>query len=233
MKALKQADVILSPSQFLRTMFIDQGIEPNKIVYSRLGLDTNHWITPPASDTQSSAELRLSYIGQLAPHKGVHLLIQAFESLVLRGRRPELKVYGDGQAFPEYTESLQRMASGNPRVTFAGRFENRRVAEILEESDVVVVPSTWYENSPVTIMEALTTGTPVVTADIGGMSELVQHDVNGLLFERANIADLTDQLQRLLDEPNLISRLASNAHPVRTIEDEMEQMLTLYGQVVR
>lgn len=233
MDALRQADVILSPSKFLRSMFIEQGVDAKKIVYSRLGLDTSHWIVPPEPHSESPEDLRLSYIGQLAPHKGVHLLIQAFDRLIQSQRRPALKIYGDAQAFPEYGRSLMMMANGNPRVEFAGRFENCRVAEILSDTDVVVVPSMWYENSPITIMEALTTGTPVVTADIGGMSELVQHDVNGLLFERGNITDLTNELQRLLDEPELVNALASNAHPVRMIDDEMEQVALLYEQMLR
>jgi len=82
-------------------------------------------------------------------------------------------------------------------------------------------------------MEALTAGTPVVTANLGGMPELVQHNVNGLLFEAGNISDLAGQLQRLLDEPGLVAALASNAHPVRMIDDEMAQILSLYESVLR
>jgi glycosyltransferase involved in cell wall biosynthesis len=230
--ALKQADVILSPSEFLRSVFVGQGINGAQIRYSRLGLDTSHWITPPASVQGSPEELRISYIGQLSPHKGVHLLIEAFNRLRLSGRRARLKIYGGLNAFPGYVRSLRRAARGNPAIEFAGRFDNHRVAEVLGETDVVVVPSIWYENSPITIMEALTTGTPVVASNLGGMPELVHHDVNGLLFEVGNAADLADQLQRLVDEPELVAALASNAHPVRMIDDEMTQILSLYRDLV-
>jgi len=233
MNALRQADIILSPSEFLRGIFIGQGIDPAKILYSRLGLDTSHWIIPSGSAQELSEDLRISYIGQLASHKGVHLLVEAFNRLTFSSRRAQLKIYGDLNVFPDYAQSLRKTADGNSAVEFAGRFDNRRIVEILNQTDVLVAPSIWYENSPIAIMEALTTGTPVVTANLGGMPELVQHNVNGLLFEAGNTNDLANQLQRLLDEPGLVATLASNAHPVRMIDDEMAQILSLYESVLR
>jgi glycosyltransferase involved in cell wall biosynthesis len=233
MNTLRQADIILSPSEFLRDIFIGQGIDPAKILYSRLGLDTSHWIMPSGSLQESSEELRISYIGQLAPHKGVHLLVEAFNRLAFSSRRAQLKIYGDLNVFLDYAQSLRKTADGNSAVEFAGRFDNRRVVEVLNQTDVLVAPSIWYENSPIAIMEALTTGTPVVTANLGGMPELVQHNVNGLLFEAGSIDDLARQLQRLLDDSGLVANLASNAHPVRMIDDEMAQILSLYESVQR
>ncbi len=230
-KALNQADIILAPSQFLRDIFIEQGTAPTKILYSRYGLDTSHWIAPAKVDQGLSDEVRISYIGQVASHKGVHLLVAAFKRLKFATRRARLKIYGDLTMFSDYARSLRSIAGGDVAIEFAGRFDNRRVAEILKQSDVTVAPSIWYENSPIAIMEALTTGTPVVTANLGGMPELVQHNVNGLLFEPGNVDSLTTQLQRLLDEPGLLAALATNAHPVRLIDDEMAQIVSLYEQV--
>lgn len=232
LKALNQVDVILSPSEFLRRLYVKQGVDPDKILYSRLGLDTGHWLPPSNSKEKAPAELRIAYIGQLSPHKGVHLLLQAFNRLDFSQRRGRLKIYGSLTAFPDYVERLKRIAGGNPAIEFAGRFDNRRVAEILNETDVTVAPSVWYENSPIAIMEALTTGTPVVAANLGGMAELVQHNRNGLLFDVGDAADLARQLQRLLDEPNLAATLASQAKPVRLIDDEMSQLNLLYERVM-
>jgi glycosyltransferase involved in cell wall biosynthesis len=230
--SLQQADLILAPSEFLRSIFIKQGIDPAKIVYSRYGLDTSHWLTPSSKNGTASTELQIGYIGQLAHHKGVHLLIEAFKRLNFSQRSTRLKIYGAPEAFPKYVRQLQEMANGNPAIEFLGRFDNRRVAEILQKTDVTVVPSIWYENSPIAIMEALTTGIPVVTTNLGGMPELVQHNVNGLLFKVGDVEDLARQLQRLLDEPELVTTLASRAQPVRMIEDEMTQISSLYQRVL-
>lgn len=230
--SLRQADLILAPSEFLRSVYVKQGIEPARIVYSRYGLDTSHWLTPPEKNGAASPEMQIGYIGQLSHHKGVHLLIKAFKRLDFSRRPARLKIYGAPEAFPKYVRQLHRLANGNPAIQFMGRFDNRRVAEILHEADVMVVPSIWYENSPIAIMEALTSGTPVITTDLGGMPEMVQHNVNGLLFKVGDVADLTRQLQRLLDEPDLVTRLASKAQPVRLIDDEMVQINSFYQQVL-
>jgi glycosyltransferase involved in cell wall biosynthesis len=230
-EALKQADLILSPSEFLRGIFVEQGIDPAKILYSRLGLDSGHWNVSSAADRMPSRHLRFSYIGQLVPHKGVHLLIAAFNRLSHSRRPARLIIYGNTSAFPRYAQRLYAMAKHNPAIELAGQFENREVANILRQTDVLVVPSIWYENSPVAILEALTTGTPVVGSNLGGIPELVQHDVNGLLYQAGSVADLARQLQRLSDEPGLVARLASQVRPARTIDDEMEGIVALYGNL--
>lgn len=236
--ALNQADLILAPSEFLRNIFIQQGVDPARILYSRLGLDTRHWVpqgepkTKPETKPKSAQELRISYIGQLSHHKGVHILLKAFIQLVCSRRQARLKVYGPHEAFPDYVKSLQKIAHGNPLIEFMGRFDNRRIAEILDQTDVIVVPSIWYENSPITIMEALTTGTPVIASDLGGMPEMVHHNVNGLLFKVGDVDDLATQLQWLVDEPGLVKSLAANARPVRMIDDEMVHIVSLYENVL-
>jgi len=228
LKALNQADLILAPSRFLRDIFVEQGIPPAKIQYSRLGLDARHWKNVSSSVKTLSDKVQITYIGQLAPHKGVDLLIDAFNQVMFSQRGARLRIYGDPKAFPVYARSIQKAARGNRAIEFNGRFDNSRVAEILNETDFLVVPSLWYENSPVTIMEALATGTPVVAANLGGIPELIQHGVNGLLFEAGNVKDLTNQLQRLLDSPELITQLASQVRPGRTIDDEMEQIVASF-----
>ena len=232
-QALNLADYILSPSQFLRDLFVGQGISEEKIVYSRISLDTSYWEDPGDKPPASTDVLRICYIGQLSPHKGVHLLLEAFNKLVFTNhRRATLKIYGNPHQFPDYSGRLQKIGESNPDIIFAGHFENRKIAKILQTCDVTVAPSLWYENSPIAIMESLTLGTPVVAANLGGMPELVRHNVNGLLFETGNVTDLTTQLQKLIDDPQLVDSLSRQADPVRDIDDEMNYVSTIYHQVV-
>src|SRR5262249_49915473 len=143
--------------------------------------------------------LRLGYTGQLAEQKGVHILIAAVRRL--RGAPIILRVYGDQTAFPRYVALLKRLAANDPRIEFAGTYggssERRRVMENL---DVSVVPSVWYENNPMSISEALGHGVPVVATDLGSIPEVVVHERNGLLFRRGDADDLAAALRRLIDE---------------------------------
>lgn len=229
--ALDEVDLIIAPSAFLRNTFLRHGTKPEKIVYSRYGLDTAHWAAPRDSESVPSRDLRIAYIGQISPHKGVHLLIRAFNKLDLSRRAAHLTIWGDTGVFPAYAALLDKLARKSPNITFAGRFDNREIAKILQNIDLTVAPSVWYENSPIAIMESLTAGTPVVTANLGGMPELVQHNLQGLLFKPGDVKDLAIQLQRLVDEPHLAAELASRALPARTIDDEMSYLTTLYERV--
>ena len=97
-----------------------------------------------------------------------------------------------------------------------GRYDRKGLGAILAETDVVVVPSIWYENAPLVIQEAFATKTPVIATNLGGMAEAVFHGVDGLLFERNDPEDLARQLVRIVNEPGLLRKMAD---AITTSED--------------
>lgn len=227
--ALALPDAVIAPSHFLAKQFAPF-IQPERMQVSRYGLDLGSFPVQPAhTDTDA---LRIGYVGQIAPHKGVHLLIEAFGKLNPQRRSLELHIYGGLDAQPHYTKRIRNLGLGDTRINWHGRFEHQRIAEILSTLDVVVVPSTWYENSPLAIMEAQAAGIPVVTSSLGGMAELVRDGLDGLHFQAANSHDLARQLQRLIDEPDLLPLLRSNIAKPRTIDNEMETLLAIYQRVL-
>src|SRR4029079_16401012 len=86
--------------------------------------------------------------------------------------------------------------------------------------DVLIVPSVWFENSPITIHEAFLTRTPVIASDIGGMQEYVRDGRDGLQFAVGDDADLAAKMTRFLDEPDLVERLSRDWIPIKTIADD-------------
>jgi glycosyltransferase involved in cell wall biosynthesis len=229
LSALGMPDAVIAPSRFLAERFAPF-VAPERLHISRYGLDLQPFseLRRPAADTT----LRIGFTGQIAPHKGVHLLVEAFRALHTRGRAVELHIYGGLDARPDYAARLRQLAGTDQRIHLHGRFENHRAAEILAGLDVAVVPSVWYENSPLAIMEAHAAGTPVVTAALGGMAELVRDGIDGLHFTPADSTDLARKLQRLLDEPQLLLSLRSGVTMPRAIDDEMHQVVALYQQLV-
>ncbi len=226
---LAHPGAVIAPSRFLASRFAPF-VPPSRLHVSRYGLDLEPF---PFNHQHSSDDvLRIGFTGQIAPHKGVHTLIEAFRQLQANDRSIELHLYGDLAARPDYVRRLRRSAGGDPRILFHGRFENKRVAEILSRIDVAVVPSVWYENSPLAIMEAHAAGTPVITAALGGMAELVQDGIDGLHFQPANSTDLASQLQRLLNDPALLPQLRARITRPRGIDDEMEQVMNIYRSLV-
>lgn len=229
-QALEWADVVIAPSQHLANRFAPY-VAPEKLHVSRSGLE----LAPFQSQTRppSDGVLRIGYTGQIAPHKGVHLLIEAFRKLKHIGNRPvELHIYGGLEAFAGYVKELKELAGNDPRIHFKGRFENSKVAEVLAGLDCLVVPSLWHEIGPLTIMEAQAVGTPVLATALGNMAYIVKDEVDGLLFQ-PTATDLTRQLQRVLDDPALLPRLQAGITTPRSIDQEMEQITQLYHSVVK
>jgi glycosyltransferase involved in cell wall biosynthesis len=170
-------------------------------------------------------------VGTLAPHKGCDVLIRAFRRLPSE-LDATLDIYGNLERFKPFVEELRSLAGGDDRIDFAGPFAREEVGDVLSGMDVLVVPSRWYENGPGVIFEAFAAGVPVVATDLGGMSEFVRSEKDGLLFGLEDHDDLARQLRRLLEEPGLLERLRAGIRPVKTIQENVDELEALYGALL-
>jgi glycosyltransferase involved in cell wall biosynthesis len=224
---LRSAAAVLAPTRFVAAQVAaGTGYPLEAIRLSRYGMPPIERPARPAGDT-----LRLAFIGQLAPHKGVHLAIEAVRALA--GRKVTLDVHGPLTPYPEYVTGLQALAGDDPRIRFRGPYRREALAGVFAATDAVIVPSVWHEVAAIVIQEAQAAGVPVVASIFGGSPELIRDDVDGLLFDPVRPGHLTGQLARLLDEPGLRGRLAASAPSPRTIDDEVDALLDLYASVRR
>ena len=142
----------------------------------------------------------------------------------LAGRPCVLNVFGDFQPERDPHHARLRELAQHENVSFRGRFDNARLAEVYREIDVLVVPSLWFENSPLTIHEAFLQRTPVVTSGIGGMAELVRDGIDGLHFQAGDAEDLARTLARFVDEPKLVAQLSRSWMLVKSVEENAREM---------
>ncbi|MCB9881589.1 MAG: glycosyltransferase family 4 protein [Planctomycetes bacterium] len=213
--ALEHVDLFVSPSHFLRERFVEAGlIAAEKIIASDNGSPPH---TLRRGPHRESDHLRIGFLGTLAEWKGIHVLIEAMNRL--GDDEASLELHGVLEYFPQYVERLRDLAR-HPRISFEGRYDNAHVADILAGIDVLVVPSLWYENSPITIHEAFSSGVPVVASGVGGMAEFVEHEKNGLHFQIGSSDSLFAALRRLIDEEGLLQRLRSGMPVFKTIEHD-------------
>jgi glycosyltransferase involved in cell wall biosynthesis len=232
-EGLASADVLITQARMVYEIMLDQGLSEALLRLVPYGLDLSGWESLGPADLEGqNGRLRIGYLGSLIPAKGAHVLISAFRRLRVTDIQPELKLHGSMAVLPRYVRRLKELAGDDPRITFAGRYENSDVARILGEIDVLVVPSLWYEIGPLVTMEALASKTPVVVGDIPNMKYQVMDGVDGLHYSVDSVADLARKLQRLLDEPGLVSRLASGIQDVRTSDQELSEWLEIYESVV-
>jgi glycosyltransferase involved in cell wall biosynthesis len=228
-QALAQADRVIATTEFQRQLFLRRGFPAARLQLCPIGLDCAPRAHPPRPS--AAAELRIAYVAQVTPHKGLHFLIEAVNRLRVGRRGVRLRVYGDLAAAPGYAQRMRGLAARNPAIELMGAIDNARVGDCLAEADVLVMPAVAPHTGSLAVLEARAAGRPVVVARVGALPELIRDGVDGLTFAAGDVDDLTTVLQRLLDEPALVQQLTSQTRPPRHIDEEMAELLPLYEQL--
>ena len=225
-RALSQAQVLISPSQFLLETYVREGYPADRMVLMEYGLP-GQGLAEIVRAREPAHPLRAGYIGSLTRHKGVHVLVEAFRRIP--PAHATLDVYGSPDAFPAYSAGLQQLAAGQPHIRLRGAFEHSRLREVLQDLDLLVVPSLWYENSPVVIQEAFGARVPVVASRLGSLPEKVQEGVQGLLFEPGDAESLYQVLSGVLSDPRRIAAFQENLRDYRNdFADHLKSITGLY-----
>lgn len=227
-EVLAHVDLFISPSAFLRDLYVEHGlIDAERIIHSDNGLELSKFQRAPKVPGD---RLRVGYIGTISRWKGVHLLVEAFNGLPEEG--VECRIFGDLTVAPDYVREIRR-ARTSRNLRFMGRFDNSGVAEVLAELDVLVVPSIWFENSPISIHEAFLAGVPVLCSDRGGMAELVEEGKCGMHFRMGDADDLRARIRSLMDDPGLLERMGSAFPEVKDIQADANDMERRYRSVLQ
>jgi glycosyltransferase involved in cell wall biosynthesis len=220
---VEAVDHFVAPSRLLRERAIEWGVPAAKIALLRYGVDL-----PPKRSPRRYApdgRVRFAFLGTPAPHKGVHVLLDAFRAAGLKSA--QLSIWGSSSADPNYFADLRRRAQGLA-VRFPGAIPNAQVPAALEQTDALVVPSLWLENWPVVVQEARLMRVPVIASRIGGLAEGVRHGVDGLLFEPGDAVGLAAALRRIAREPRLLARFAANATLPPAMEEHERALEAIY-----
>lgn len=175
------------------------------------------------------APLVIGFIGQIMAHKGPDLLVDAARAALEPGNY-EIRIYGSMGQDPAYAARLEQRAAGLP-VRFMGTFTPMRMREILDELDILAIPSRWYENSPLVLLNALASHTPVIVSDVEGMTEFVKDGVNGFTFARGSASALAGVLARMQRDSSTWRGLASTTNYDVTTMEMARRTLDIYEQV--
>lgn len=235
-RAFEGVDMVIAPSRFMRDMAIKGGVPREKVLELALGIDSEALLSQRDGrvfpETKGKAFV---YIGSLAPQKGVHVLVEAFKLWKSNGFREErdgaeLRIYGDTGTYPHYCQSLLAEAAGFP-IRFMGPLARENLGEALAEAYALVVPSLWYENSPLVIEEASAILVPVIASRIGALAEKVEDGVNGLLFRPGDPRDLAQAMGDLAGDPALHKKLKQNIKQVKSIQENASEMESIYQKL--
>lgn len=219
----KNLDAIVAPSEFYRSKFIEWGWSEEKIfkIPNFIARQEGYHVMPAAGDY-------ILYFGRLSEEKGISTLISASAAtnirVVIAGTGPEaakLRILADHLSAP---------------VDFVGFKAGAELWDLVEQARAVVIPSEWYENSPMSVLEAFSRGKIVIGAAIGGIPELVLPEVTGWLFRPGDADQLASVISKVmsLSDPH-IRAMGDNAQQfvLREHSPEVyyERMIKLYNHI--
>lgn len=197
----KLVDLFVAPSAFLRQRYIDWGLDRERIVVIENG-QSDEPPLPPRPLSESETRNRFGFFGQINPYKGLDILLQALHTLPKAERKKiVLEVHGANlesqpEAYRQKIEALRQPLINQGVVQWVGPYQPHELRRRMAGVDWVVVPSIWWENSPMVIQEAFVCGRPLLVSDIGGMAEKVRDGIDGLHVPVGNVLGWTNALRR-------------------------------------
>ena len=219
-------DQLISLSNWYEKILIKNGVPKNKLTVLPPALVSVSKMINHTKKHDAALPVRMVFIGRIQPTKGIHLIIEAMHSF--SPGQLQIDIYGR----PEPTDYYKQCVSNSKEMThviWKGELNREEVVERLAQYDIFCLASTFSEMSPLVIQEAFAAGIPVVASRVYGNVEQVKDGINGLLFE-GNVKSLVATLQKLVNDPGVINRLASAINVPLMFSEVAEKYEALYNQ---
>ncbi|MCB1336248.1 MAG: glycosyltransferase family 4 protein [Maritimibacter sp.] len=228
---LDPVDLFVAPSDDMRRRFVAWGLPEEKITVVRNGVPA----IAPMPDTPRARPNRFAYFGNFAAHKGVEVLLKAAERLGRSGADLRVSLYGrhhhpSAETARHFAGAL---AAAAPVAQLVGPYDRSEVGRLMAGADWIVLPSLWFENAPLVLLEARRAGRPVISTGLGGMGELVRDGVDGVIVPRGDPAALAETMAALADDPEAWARFAANASQPPDPQETARQHLAHYALVTK
>lgn len=220
---------VLSPSEYLGRRLADYGIQIHSVLRNFV---PDHGFQDPIEPESRSLIL---YAGLLEPHKGINTMLEAFRA-TMEHHKLNLAIVGDGSMRGFILEWISRY-SMQERVKLHGYVGNHELSRLRKLSLFQVVPSEWPENAPLTILESLAMGLPVLASDQGGIPEMAEQDAGSIVFPAGNVAELANSMMKFWNErfhASSLMKLARDAYVKRyTPEAHMHNYIRILSETSR
>ena len=206
----------ITPSQFMRDKMIEAGYDAQKITVISNCIDGSKAQMFENTTRDHTQPPYYCYVGRLSTEKGIENLLSVAAQLPYT-----LYVAGTGPL----DEKLRKQYATNKNIIFTGHLSAQEVVSLVTNATAMVIPSIWYENNPLSVIESLCMGTPVIGARMGGIPELIQTPESGLLFDCHNTDELKQCIEKMFEQqPQTPSTIAT---PARERYSEAAYLLQL------
>jgi glycosyltransferase involved in cell wall biosynthesis len=222
LRTTRHVNLFASPSQFLLDMHEAAGLQAEAAAVVHNGIPPAE-IAPHRGPKTPADPVRYLMMSRLTVEKGVEVLLDAMTQVPATSPQIEVTIAGTGPL----EERVKAAAAHDPRLRFAGFLDGQAKANALAQADFLLLPSLWYENAPVTIIEAAGHQMGVIASDIGAIPEFVANGRTGLLFPPGDAAGLADAIRRSSANPGILPDLATHAIAVAE-RFSLERMIETY-----
>jgi glycosyltransferase involved in cell wall biosynthesis len=187
-------------------------------------------VPPCPGERQKAGRLTLGFLGQINPYKGLNVLLEAMEDI--EGEyNIHLRIHGVRAPGPDeayFVRKIKPRLRKLKQVEYCGPYTREELPGILAGLDLVVVPSIWWENSPLVIQEAFMAKVPVLCSNIGGMAEKVAEGIGGWHFNVNDREDLFRKIVHAYRNKESLELFRKNIPPVKTIEENRRELENIY-----
>jgi len=234
LKSYDKVDFFLAPSEFMRETCMSFGISGDRIKILRNVLNFKDYVPT------TKKEKYFLYAGRLSEEKGLKTMLDAVNILKTTDKLEGYKVVIMGEG--PYEISLKKYVDKlilNDVVEFVGFLKKgtENWKEIMQKATCSILPSNWYDNSPVAVSESMAFGTPVIVSDRGGTKEMIEDNKSGYVFEAKNSVELANKMKQFINNPEKILFFSKNAVlRVNKINNEKlyyEKLIKYYNEVIR
>lgn len=230
---MREVDQVVALCGWVKELLFRNGVPEEKISVSRHGLQRPAEQTDARPAPITTDPLRIAFLGRLDRTKGADILIRALRSLP--EARIELSLYGILQegSGAEYLRQLEKLAGNDPRIRFLPAVPSNQIISLLRSYHLLAVPSRWLETGPLVVLEAFAAGIPVIGSNLGGIAELIENEVNGILVEPESVEMWAEVIKRLNEDKAVIERLRGGIRAPREMDAVADEMSRIYSALLK
>jgi len=234
----KYSDMVMAVSEFNKSHLVSNGLNSEKIKVIRNGVDVLKYDSVSREVARKKLnfgadEKVLLFVGRHLPEKGLDFLIPTFNKVSKKYKNLKLVIIGDDTL----TFIYKQLASSNRNIIFPGRVPSETLIGYYKASDIFVLPSVWHEPQATVLYEAMAAGLPIVATSTGGTTELINLSKAGLLVNPKSIGELTNGIEKLLNDGNMRKEFGKNGHEYvsrnHSWEKVVDQILEVYNSVLK
>jgi glycosyltransferase involved in cell wall biosynthesis len=223
----KKVDKYIALTKFAKDKFVENGINANKITVKPNYIDKKF----KSKISKNHKNNNILFVGRISKEKGLDILLEAWVQ-VKNKKNGLLEIIGDGPLKQEFEQKYKEYSD----IKFYGKLDNEIVLNYISNAKYIVVPSICFEGFPMTIVEAYSVGTPVISSNIGSLKEIVNNEVTGFHFKNNNVSSLVSVLSKALLFSNystLVENVKNQFEMSYTSDYNFRKLIEIYEEVIR